>query len=98
MSLIKNQAAADAIAASLPDGVNHPGNPDTKQPAARLVIPMFRTHGLPPPLNDAARRSNQTIAEAIVYFVETQLDSTIIPNPELEQLRLEAAQHEDCPR
>ena len=93
MSLIKAQAAADAIAAMLAEGVKHPGNPDTKQPAAELIIPMFRTHGKPPPFGDATRAANQTIAEAIIYHIETQLGCTIIPNVELDQLRLESALH-----
>jgi hypothetical protein len=90
MSLIKNQAAADAIAQALAEGPVHPGNPQTKQPAAKLVIPIFRTHGRPPPYADATKTTNQTLAEAIIYLIEKQLDCTIIRNHELEQLRRES--------
>ena len=93
MGLIHNQAAADAIAASFSEigGVNHPGNPDTKQPATTLKIPMFVTRGKPPPFADAIKTSNQTIAEAVIYLIEHQLHCTIIPTAELEALR-QAAQ------
>lgn len=89
MGLIKNQPVADAIGAMLADPLQHPGNPDTKQQAAALLIPMFRLRGKPPPFVDAIRSTNQTVSEAIVYFIEEILECTIIPNAELEQLRAE---------
>jgi hypothetical protein len=92
MSLLKAQAVADAIAANGLYPLQHPGNPDTKQPSASMIIPIFHTKGRPPPFDDVHTRSNQTIAEAIVYYIEKTLDCTIIPNTELNQLRLEAAQ------
>ncbi len=87
MSLLRNQAAADAIAAMLADPLQHPGNPDTKQPSASLVIPMFRLHGKPAPFADAGRQVNATVAEAIVYFIEHNLGLELIPTAELDQLR-----------
>lgn len=87
MSLLKNQAAADAISAMLANPLQHPGNPDTKQQAAGLVVPYFRTAHQPQPYRDAIAAQNQTIAEAIIYFLENHLDHTIIPTPELEELR-----------
>jgi hypothetical protein len=89
VSLIKAQPAADAIAVFLAEGITHPGNPDTKQPAASLKIPMFSAKGKPPPFGDAIRASNQTIAEAIIYYIESQLGCTIIANTELGALRQE---------
>lgn len=87
MSLIKNQPVADAVGAMLAEPLHHPGNPETKQQAADLLIPMFRVKGKPPPFADAIRSTNQTVAEAVVYFIENGLECTIIPNAELEQLR-----------
>lgn len=83
MSLIKNQAVAAAIAEFLADGIEHPGDPETKQKPVRLTIPMFRVTGKPLPYSDAAREANRTIAEAIVHHIESKLDCTIIPNSEL---------------
>jgi hypothetical protein len=103
MSLLNNQAVADKIAVMLADPLRHPGNPDTKQPSASMVIPMFRVHGKPTPYGDATRNANQTIAEAIVYFIENDLGNTIVATSELqavvaelEQLRQIAAEHQDC--
>lgn len=87
MSLIQNQAVADAVAEMLAEPLHHPGNPDTKQQPADLVIPMFRLKGKPQPFADAMRAGNQTVAEVIVYFIENKLGKTIIDTAELEQLR-----------
>jgi hypothetical protein len=89
MGLIKNQPVADAVGAMLADPLHHPGNPDTKQQAADLLIPMFRLKGKPPPFADAIRSTNQTVAEAIVHYIEDTLACTIIPTAELDQLRAE---------
>ena len=103
MSLLKNQDVADKIAVMLAEPLRHPGNPDTKQPSASMVIPMFRIHGKPAPYSDATRNANQTIAEAIVYFIEKDLAHTIVATDELqavvaelEHLRQIAAEHQDC--
>lgn len=92
MSLIKNQSVADAVGAMLAEPLHHPGNPDTKQQAADLLIPMFRLKGKPPPFADAIRSTNQTVAEAVVYYIENGLEATIIATSELEQLRADLDQ------
>jgi hypothetical protein len=92
-SLIKNQAAADAVSAMLSsDTIHHPGNPDTKQQAADLLMPTFRPKHMPAPYADAIRNSNQTLAEAIVYHIENTLEATIIATSELEELRADLNQ------
>jgi hypothetical protein len=103
MSLINNQTVADKVAEMLAEPLRHPGNPDTKQPSASMVIPLFRVHGKPPPFADATRQTNQTIAEAIVYFIEKDCGNTIVATDELavvvaelEQLRKIAAEHQNC--
>jgi hypothetical protein len=105
MSLLNNQAVADKVAVMLADPLRHPGNPDTKQPSASMVIPMFRVAHKPPPYDQATRNTNQTVAEAIVYFIEHDLGNTIVATSELqavvaelERLRITAEQHQDCNR
>jgi hypothetical protein len=83
-------AAVDMVATALSTGVPHPGNPETKTPPTTVVLPMFRTHGLPPPLADAGRATTHTVAEGIVYLLEQ--GHTIIPTGELEQLRADLEQ------
>lgn len=83
MSLIKNQAVAAAIAEFLADGIEHPGDPETKMKPTKLNIPMFRVLGKPPPYSDAAKEANRTIGEAVVYLIEAKLNSSIIENTEI---------------
>jgi hypothetical protein len=92
MSLINNQAVAGGVATMLADPLQHPGNPETKQPSASMVIPMFRVAHKPPPFGDAIRQTNQTVAEAIIYYVENKLGNTIVPTTELQAVVAELEQ------
>ncbi len=82
---IKNQPAADAIAEALSNGITHPGA--DKRQAANLYLPGLNPRGKPTHMAEAIKAGNQAIAEAIIHHIETNLDSTIITNVALNELR-----------
>jgi len=83
-----NAQIVTALAEYLEAGaLAHPGDPETQTQPTTFVLPMFRTHGRPPPLADNMRAMTRRIVEALLYHLETNLDCTIITNTELAQLR-----------
>jgi hypothetical protein len=90
---------AALLAARLPAGLIHPGNPDANQPAQAIPMPGLSRTGIPPEMarqfaSDAGLPSSDVtklLAEAIVHLIETEGASTIIANTELDALRQAAA-------
>jgi hypothetical protein len=82
---VKNQEAVNAIAAAFTTGFTNPGS-DQRQ-AANLYLPGLDPRGKPTHIAEAIKAALQSISEAIVYVIEQKLDSTIIPNSELKELR-----------
>ncbi len=87
------QPFIDTLAARLPAGLIHPGDPDTNQQPQALPLPGLSSTGIPPemaahfaeeaglPGTDAPR----LIAEAIAHLITTELDCTLITNTELAE-------------
>jgi hypothetical protein len=81
-----NQHAAASIAQALADGtLQHPGNPQTKQPPVAIINPMFRTTGRPPQQANSIRANNQLIAEAIIHHINTKLGYKLTPADQANQ-------------
>lgn len=97
---------AAALAARLPAGLIHPGNPATNTQPRALPLPGLSTTAIPPEM--AAHFAEQAglpssdvprlLAEAIEHLIAADLDSTIISNRELAQLRQAAADAPDRTR
>lgn len=111
-----NTAIAALIAQRLPNGLIHPGKPDGSQPARALPLPGLNSTGIPADqakqfANEAGLPASdvpQLIAEAVIHTIETDGQSTIITNTELDALRQAAADaptgarvievHTSCPQ
>jgi hypothetical protein len=69
--------AAALIAENLTTGLEHPGEPG--KPPFTIVLPMFRTTGMPPQMAVAVQTSTARIAEAIVHLLTVKNDLRLIP-------------------
>lgn len=88
MTVVKNTAAAEAIAKALAEGLAHPGDPERNIRPTNMTLPQFRVPaGAPPPYKKGVEEGNRMIAESIVYLLETQLDYSIVPNRHEAQLK-----------
>lgn len=83
---------AELISDRLANGLQHPGYPDTEQPATTIRLPLFRTAGMPNEFLEQINETVKMIGEAIVHTIETEGESVIIPRAELDALRAELAQ------
>lgn len=85
-----NEAMARLIARKLAEGsLVHPGNPVIKREPFAVPLPLFRnTAALPQEHRDLQNATAKILAEAIVAAIETDGDSTIIDNTELDRLQL----------
>lgn len=83
---------AELISDKLASGLEHPGYPDTEQQAVTIRLPLFRTAGMPNEVLEQVNETVKMIGEAIVYTIETEGASVIIPKTEYEALKSELAQ------
>lgn len=79
-----NQAVARLLAGKLSEGFVHPG--DDKSPATVLVLPGFRTVGMPAPMAEQISDYATLIGEAIVATIEDD-GNAIVSAAELAQIR-----------
>jgi hypothetical protein len=91
---VKNQEAANAIAAALSAGFTHPGN-GTDRPAANFHLPGLDLRGKPTHMVESIKATLQIIGDSLVYMLENDQDFTIIPNVELKQLRADLKKAND---
>lgn len=90
-----NSTIAALIAERLPGSLVHPGDPANDQPAKLLPLPVLGSTGIPPEMakhfaKEAGLPADdfpKLIGEAIVHLIETDGQTTLVPNAELEQLR-----------
>lgn len=79
-----NKKIADSIANALRSGtLVHPGRDGGE--ATPVVLPMFRTEGMPPEMAELVEGTAQLMAEAIVAHIEA--DHEIVATDELKELR-----------
>ncbi|AII28266.1 hypothetical protein SEA_SMOOCH_28 [Mycobacterium phage Smooch] len=76
-----NKKIADLIANGLRQGLVHPGKDGG--PPTPVVIPMFRTEGMPNEMAELVGATADLLGEAIVELIETEGDSQIVSNTEV---------------
>lgn len=99
------KAAVDLLAAKLPAGLTHPGDPAKGQPAQALPLPGLSNTGIPPDMakafaDEAGLPGTDTarlLAEAIIHTL-TEAGLTIVADDDLEALRAQAADAPDGTR
>jgi hypothetical protein len=84
---VPNKPIADLIAATLPSGLTHPGDPEGNRGEMVINLPAFRTAGLPEQVAEQVSVTTTLLAEAIVHLIETAGDSEIVDREELTRLR-----------
>lgn len=81
-----NKKIAELIAGALRNGVTHPGrNGGDPMP---IVIPMFRTAGMPQEMTELVDETTTLLGEAIVHLIETDGESEIVSKDQATQLRI----------
>lgn len=80
---IKNQNAANLIAAQLAQGITHPGAENRQ--ATNLNFPGLDPRGKPTHMQEAIKGALQAISEAIIHHLEQT--HTIIPTEHLKTLQ-----------
>lgn len=99
------KAAVDLLAAKLPAGLTHPGDPSKGQQAKAIPLPGLSNTGIPPDMakafaDEAGLPGTDTarlLAEAIVHTL-TEAGLTIVADDDLEALRAQAADAPDGTR
>lgn len=81
---MSNTAVAETLARALAEGLIHPG--DENNPATSLILPGFRTTGMPEPMAEQINDYAKLISEAIVATIEGG-GSAIVPAGELAEIR-----------
>lgn len=84
---MSNAALAELIAKRLATGLVHPGNPDANQPPMPIMLPVFRTAGMPTEMVELAEKTAKLIGEAIIALIETEGATKLVPKAELEEWR-----------
>lgn len=77
------EALIALIAERLAGGLYHPGNGDDQAPM-NLVLPMFRTTGMPHPVSDQVKLTTTLIIESIFYLIEHEGQCDIVPREEVK--------------
>lgn len=96
-----NRAAVDLLIQRLPNGLVHPGNPETGEKAQPLPLPGLSSTGIPKEMAQhfaeeaglPSADATKLLAEAIVHLLESE-----IYGPEREQLQQQAAAAPDGTR
>lgn len=85
---MSNQTIAALITDALVSGrLVHPGDPARDIPPRPIVLPIFRTDGLPKENADLVSATAKFLGEAIVHLIETEGGVGMAPHGELEDLR-----------
>ena len=81
-----NKRIAGLIAKGLREGLTRPGQPN----AARILLPQFRTVGMPKEMAELADETATLLGEAIAGLIETEGEVEMIAKDDIAQLREEA--------
>lgn len=90
-----NKKIADLISAALRNGITHPGR-EGGQPMP-IVLPMFRTAGMPQEMSELVDETTTLLGEAIVALIEEDGNSEIISKEQAVEMRI-AEQDESVTR
>lgn len=74
------------IAKGLREGLTRPGQPN----AAKILLPQFRTAGMPKEMAELADETANLLGEAIASLIETEGGVEMIAKEDIAQLREEA--------
>lgn len=77
---------AGLIAKGLREGLTRPGQPN----AAKILLPQFRTAGMPKEMAELADETANLLGEAIASLIETEGGVEMIAKEDIAQLREEA--------
>jgi hypothetical protein len=81
-----NEKIAQLISTGLRDGMTHPGR-NGGEPAP-IVLPMFRTTGMPQEMSELVDETSTLLGEAIVALIEGEGNSEIIDKEKAAELRI----------
>lgn len=81
-----NKKIADLIASALRNGVTHPGREGGNE--MPIVLPMFRTAGMPQEMSELVDETTTLLGEAIVHLIETDGESEIVSKDQAVQMRI----------
>lgn len=81
-----NKKIAELISNGLRDGLTHPGR-DGSGPTP-IVLPLFRTAGMPPEMADLVNETTVLLGEAIVALIESEGESEIIERDRADEFRV----------
>jgi hypothetical protein len=83
---VSNQQIATMITEALVSGtLVHPGDPDNNIPPRTIILPIFRTQGLPKENADLVAATARFLGEAVVHLIETS-GMSIVPTAEFDDL------------
>ena len=71
------------------DGLIHPGD-ENKQPSP-IVLPIFRTAGMPPEMKKLVDETSKLLGEAIVHLIETEGGCELVDRDAVTAMRDSAA-------
>jgi hypothetical protein len=83
---VDNKTVAGLIAKGLREGLTTPGKPN----AAKILLPQFRTVGMPKEMSELADETATLLGEAIAGLIETEGGFEMIAKEDIAQLREEA--------
>lgn len=81
-----NKKIADLISNGLRTGLTHPGHDGG--PPMPIVLPIFRTAGMPPEMGDLVTETATLLGEAIVALIEDEGKSEIIDKDTAAEFRI----------
>ena len=81
-----NKGIAGLIAKGLREGLTRPGQPN----AAKILLPQFRTAGMPKEMAELADETATLLGEAIAGLIETEGGVEMIAKEDIAQLREES--------
>jgi hypothetical protein len=82
-----NRALVDLIASRLNTGLTHPGDPARNIPPRPIALPFGKTAGMSEEMAQLVNSSVTMIAEAIVYLIETDGATELMPREEARAMR-----------
>lgn len=81
-----NKKIAELISNGLRNGLVHPGRDGG--PPTPIILPLFRTAGMPPEMGDLVNETVTLLGEAVVALIEGEGGSEIVDREEVAEFRI----------